>query len=138
VPYVFQKIPNTRRTASAPDQPRQRAAAWRAPNHPQSCFLTMSALADTARRAGDDELEFFLKNVSLTDRAELYAEELKLAADMNVTRQGPSPEREDGRPGENGAWHVDPHLGGQGARIGSAMSDQARTDQSKRSLGRKI
>ena len=82
VPYVFQKIPNTRRTAKRILTNRGSAAAWRAPNHPQSCFLTMSALADTAAALEMDELEFFLKNVSLTDRAELYAEELKLAADM--------------------------------------------------------
>ncbi len=42
----------------------------------------MSALADTAAALKMDELEFFLKNVSLTDRPELYAEELKLAADL--------------------------------------------------------
>src|SRR6185369_7872056 len=31
---------------------------------------------------GMDELEFFLKNISLTDRPEVYTEELRIAADL--------------------------------------------------------
>jgi xanthine dehydrogenase YagR molybdenum-binding subunit len=87
VPYVFNKIPNTRRTAKRILTNRGSAAAWRAPNHPQSCFLTMSALADTAAALGMDELDFFLKNVALTDRPEVYAEELRMAAEMIGYRQ---------------------------------------------------
>jgi xanthine dehydrogenase YagR molybdenum-binding subunit len=87
VPYVFGKIPNTRRTAKRIQTNRGSAAAWRAPNHPQQCFLTMSALADMAAALEMDELEFFLKNVALTDRPEVYAEELKIAAEMIGYRQ---------------------------------------------------
>ena len=82
VPYVFNKIPNTRRTAKRILTNRGSAAAWRAPNHPQSCFLTMSALADTAAALGIDELEFFIKNTELTPRPSVYAEELRIAADL--------------------------------------------------------
>jgi len=82
IPYVFTKVPHTRLTAKGIRTNRGGQRAWRAPNHPQGCFLTMSALADTAAALKMDELEFFLKNVSLTDRPELYAEELKLAADL--------------------------------------------------------
>ena len=81
VPYVF-KVPNTRLTAKGIRTNRGGQRAWRAPSHPQGCFLTMSALADTAAALKMDELEFFLKNVSLTDRAEVYTEELKIAADL--------------------------------------------------------
>jgi xanthine dehydrogenase YagR molybdenum-binding subunit len=82
VPYVFTKIPNTRITGQGIRTHRGGQRAWRAPNHPQGCFLTMSALADTAAALKMDELEFFLKNVSLTDRPGIYAEELKIAADL--------------------------------------------------------
>lgn len=82
IPYVFNKIPHTRRTAKRILTNRGSAAAWRAPNHPQQCFLTMSALADTAAALGLDELDFFLKNLELTDRPEVYREELKIAADL--------------------------------------------------------
>jgi xanthine dehydrogenase YagR molybdenum-binding subunit len=82
VPYVFNKIANTRRTAKRILTNRGSAAAWRAPNHPQQCFLTMSAMADMAAALGMDELEFFQKNVAQTDRPEVYAEQLRIAADM--------------------------------------------------------
>lgn len=82
LPYVFNKIPNIRRTAKRILTNRGPAAAWRAPNHPQQCFITMSALADTAAAVGMDELEFFQKNLHLTDRAEVYAEEFRIAADL--------------------------------------------------------
>ncbi|HYV27847.1 MAG TPA: xanthine dehydrogenase family protein molybdopterin-binding subunit [Candidatus Eisenbacteria bacterium] len=82
VPYVFGKIPNQRRVARRIQTHRGGARAWRAPNHPQLAVLTMSALADTAAALKMDELEFFLKNVALTDRPEVYFEELKIAAEM--------------------------------------------------------
>src|SRR5438445_496219 len=82
IPYVFTKVPHTRVTGKGIRTNRGGQRAWRAPNHPQGCFLTMSALADTAAALKMDELEFFLKNVSLTDRAEVYTEELKIAADL--------------------------------------------------------
>src|SRR5438445_4551766 len=82
IPYVFTKVPHTRVTGKGIRTNRGGQRAWRAPNHPQGCFLTMSALADTAAALKLDELEFFLKNVSLTDRAEVYTEELKIAADL--------------------------------------------------------
>ena len=87
VPYVFTKIPNTRLTAKGIRTNRGGQRAWRAPSHPQGCFLTMSALADTAAALKMDELEFFLHNLSLTERKEfdapkVYAEELNKAAEL--------------------------------------------------------
>jgi xanthine dehydrogenase YagR molybdenum-binding subunit len=82
MPYVFTKIANQRSTITRILTNRGRAAAWRAPNHPQLCFLTMSAMADTAAALKMDELEFFMKNSDLTDRADVYREQLKIAADM--------------------------------------------------------
>ncbi|MBI2926322.1 MAG: xanthine dehydrogenase family protein molybdopterin-binding subunit [Verrucomicrobia bacterium] len=82
VPYVFTKIPNTRRTSRGIRTNRGGQRAWRAPNHPQGCYLTMSALADTAAALKMDELEFFLKNVQQTDRPQVYADELRKAAEL--------------------------------------------------------
>src|SRR5947207_2889270 len=82
IPYVFTKIPHTRLTGKGIRTNRGGQRAWRAPNHPQGCFLTMSALADTAAALKMDELDCFFNNVSLTDRPEVYAEELKIAADL--------------------------------------------------------
>src|SRR6185295_6204338 len=81
------KIPNARLTSKRIQTNRGSAQAWRAPNHPQNCFLTMSALADTAALLKMDELEFFLKNLNLTERPDfnapkVYEEELKIAADL--------------------------------------------------------
>jgi xanthine dehydrogenase YagR molybdenum-binding subunit len=98
VPYVFDKIPNVRRTAKRILTNRGSAAAWRAPNHPQSCFLTMSALADMAAALGMDELEFFQKNLHLTARPDVYAEEFRMAADLINYRQK-AHLRGDQRPG---------------------------------------
>src|ERR1051326_2081279 len=82
IPYVFTKIPNTRLNGKPIRTNRGNQQAWRAPAHPQGCFLTMSALEDTAAALKMDALEFFLKNVQFTDRPEVYTEELKIAADL--------------------------------------------------------
>src|SRR6185503_17243861 len=82
VPYVFTKIPNTSTTGKGIRTNRGGQRAWRAPNHPQGCFLTMSAFTDMAAALGIDELEFFVKNLQFTDRAKVYEDELKTAADL--------------------------------------------------------
>jgi xanthine dehydrogenase YagR molybdenum-binding subunit len=82
VPYVFTKVPNTRIVGKGIRTNRGGQRAWRAPNHPQGCFLTMSALADVAAALKMDELEFFQKNIAQTDRANVYGEELKIAAEL--------------------------------------------------------
>jgi len=82
IPYVFTKIPNTKIVGKGIRTNRGGQRAWRAPNHPQGCFLTMAALEDTAAALKMDALQFFLKNVQFTDRAGVYTEELKIAADL--------------------------------------------------------
>ena len=81
VPYVF-KIPNQRIVGKGIRTNRGGQRAWRAPGHPQGCLLTMSALEDTAAKLKMDALEFFLANLKLTDRADVYREELNIAADL--------------------------------------------------------
>src|SRR5690606_13752347 len=47
VPYVFQ-IPNRKHQHTSIPVNVASSRAWRAPNHPQACFLTMAALEDLA------------------------------------------------------------------------------------------
>ena len=83
IPYVFE-IPNqiSRHISVATNIGPQRA--WRAPDHPQACFLTMCALDDLAAKLEMDPVEFFHKNAGLTgDRAESYRQELRKAAELS-------------------------------------------------------
>src|SRR5204863_8018901 len=40
--------------------------AWRAPNHPQTCALTCTAIDDLAAALGMDPYDVFLKNLNLS------------------------------------------------------------------------
>lgn len=81
MPYVV--IPKNRRvratgivTHQGPDR------AWRAPNHPQACALTSTAIDDLAAAMEKDPYEVFMSNLDLTARPEVYAEEMKIAAEL--------------------------------------------------------
>lgn len=82
LPYVFTRIPNQRTTSQRISTNRGSQRAWRAPGHPQGCFLTMAAVEDAAAALGMDALDFFKANLKHTDRAELYAQQLDIAAEM--------------------------------------------------------
>ncbi|HET9365875.1 MAG TPA: molybdopterin cofactor-binding domain-containing protein, partial [Candidatus Angelobacter sp.] len=82
MPYVFD-IPNVRKQHTAVATNIGPARAWRAPNHPQGCLITMCALEDTAAKLNMDPLDFMLKNIALTaPRADVYRDELQIAADL--------------------------------------------------------
>ena len=81
LPYVFGNIPHKKTQTTPIFTNSGNARAWRAPNHPQMCLLTMAALSDAAAELGMDELEFFRKNLGLTARADVYREELAIAAE---------------------------------------------------------
>ena len=82
LPYVFTEFPNTRIQSQGINVNRGSARAWRAPRHPQACLLTMAAIEDTAAALGMDAMEFFKKNLQFTERADVYAEEFDIAAEM--------------------------------------------------------
>ncbi len=84
IPYLIRdNIPNRRTQHTAIVNNIGSARAWRAPNHPQACLITMCALDDLAARLNMDPLDFFLKNIELTGpRAEVYREELNKAAEL--------------------------------------------------------
>ena len=83
LPYVF-KIPNRSHKHISVPTNFAGAKAWRAPNHPQAAFLTMSILEDLAAELEMDPLELFRKNLSMVagDRGPTYEEELSIAADL--------------------------------------------------------
>jgi xanthine dehydrogenase YagR molybdenum-binding subunit len=82
LPYVFQ-VPNRKHVHSSVVTNIASSRAWRAPNHPQACLVTMAALEDLAAALEMDPLDFFNKNLELTGpRAETYREEFEIAADL--------------------------------------------------------
>jgi xanthine dehydrogenase YagR molybdenum-binding subunit len=88
MPYVV-NIPNQRKQHTAVATNIGPARAWRAPNHPQGCLITMSAIEDCAAKLGMDPLQLMLKNIALTapsedtyHRADTYRDELMIAADL--------------------------------------------------------
>jgi xanthine dehydrogenase YagR molybdenum-binding subunit len=82
LPYIF-KIPNSRVKHTAVLTNIGPERAWRAPNHPQMCLITMSAVDDLAAKLEMDPYDFWTKNLSITGaRASNYAEELAKAAEM--------------------------------------------------------
>ncbi len=82
LPYVF-NIPNQSKRHTFVAANIGSARAWRAPNHPQGCLLTMAALEDLAATLNMDPLEFFIKNADLAgERAEVYRQELRKAAEL--------------------------------------------------------
>jgi xanthine dehydrogenase YagR molybdenum-binding subunit len=86
-PYLFQ-IPNRRHKHVSVPTHRASARAWRAPNHPQGAFLTLSALDDLAAALGMNPLDFVVQNLALTGPMEkTYREELKIADQLMGWRQ---------------------------------------------------
>lgn len=85
VPYVVQPEHRRVRTTGIVTHTGP-ARAWRAPNHPQACALTCTAIDDLAAELKMDPLDLFLKNVGLTtgsqlsNPAEVYQEEMQIAA----------------------------------------------------------
>jgi xanthine dehydrogenase YagR molybdenum-binding subunit len=81
IPYVFD-IDNRRRKATGLMTNGGPNRAWRAPNHPQGCALTDTAIDDLAAKLGMDSYEVFLKNLGKTDRPDVYAEQMKIGAEL--------------------------------------------------------
>ena len=86
MPYVI-RPKNYRRVATNVKTNNAQARAWRAPNHPQACALTQTAIDDLAAEMGKDSLDVFMANCQAGNidskhpqAAEVYMEELKIAA----------------------------------------------------------
>src|SRR5262249_33029747 len=83
-PYVFRPgVESRKETFSVIGANIGPQRAWRAPNHPQGCLITMAALDDLAAELKMDPLDFFLKNIDKTGaRANTYRDELMKAAEL--------------------------------------------------------
>ncbi len=83
LPYVL-KPPNYRWKHTMVSANIGGARAWRAPNHPQACFLTLAALDDLAAKLDMDPIEFLKKNAELAPKilVEPYRQELDKAAEL--------------------------------------------------------
>ena len=84
IPYLIRdRVPNYRTQWTAVVNNIGPARAWRAPNHPQACLITMAALDDLAHNLGRNPLEFFKKNIVLTGpRANIYMDEFPIADEL--------------------------------------------------------
>jgi xanthine dehydrogenase YagR molybdenum-binding subunit len=98
LPYVL-KVENRKESFTVIGTNTGPQRAWRAPNHPQACLITMSAFEDLAHELKMDPLELFLKNVGLAGaRANTYRDELLKAAEMIEWKKHWRP-RGEGAPG---------------------------------------
>ena len=81
MPYVIVP-PNFRRRVTNVKTNTAMVRAWRAPNHPQGCAMSQTAIDDVAAKLGLDSYDVFLRNLVNVpkDRADIYAEEMKIAA----------------------------------------------------------
>jgi xanthine dehydrogenase YagR molybdenum-binding subunit len=111
MPYVV-RIPHQRKNHVAVLTNTGPARAWRAPNHPQGCLITMAALEDLAAKLNMDPLDMMLKNIKLTapednpfKRDETYRDELLIAADLIGWKKAWRPR------GQNGSGPVKRGLG---------------------------
>ena len=79
LPYVF-RIPNRKQSHTSISNHTASSRPWCAPDHPQACFLTLSALDDLAARLGMDPLALVRKNQTiLGPLARTWMEELDIA-----------------------------------------------------------
>jgi len=82
LPYVM-KIADRKEVFSVIPTNTGPQRAWRAPNHPQACLITMAAFEDMAAKLNMDPLDFFMKNIALTGaRANVYRDEFMKAAEL--------------------------------------------------------
>jgi xanthine dehydrogenase YagR molybdenum-binding subunit len=128
MPYVV-NIPNQRKQHTAIATNIGPARAWRAPNHPQGCLITMSAIEDCAAKLGMDPLQLMLKNIALTapsedtyHRADTYRDELMIAADLIGWKQNWHPRGQDSGVTKRGLGMAIHTWGGRGHESNCALS----------------
>ena len=88
LPYIWQ-FPNSRVKHTAVLTNIGPERAWRAPNHPQMCVITVCAVDDLSAKLNMDPYDLFMKNIALAGRTspvfhppKIYADELAKAAEL--------------------------------------------------------
>ncbi|MCA9039080.1 MAG: xanthine dehydrogenase family protein molybdopterin-binding subunit [Planctomycetaceae bacterium] len=90
LPYAFD-IKNRLTRASGiringgPEQP------WRAPDAPQACAITQTAMDDLAAKLELDPYQLFLKNLDKTWNPDLYTDQMRIAAELMEWEQNWKP-----------------------------------------------
>ncbi len=85
LPYVFRDLPNQRKRLIGVETNMGPVRAWRAPNHPQACLVTMAAFDDLAAKLNLDPVEVLLKNLAAVAKVpgpKVYQEELLKASEL--------------------------------------------------------
>jgi len=96
-PYVFTGVPNRRINHTAVSVNAGAARAWRAPSHPQVCYVTCSAFEDLAAKVNMDPLDMFLKNLNYTSRADLYKFQFEKGAELIEWKKNWHPRGDSGK-----------------------------------------
>jgi len=106
-PYIFTGVPNRRINHTAVSTNTGSSRAWRAPSHPQVCYITCSALEDLAAKLNMDPLDLFTKNIGYAPepRRETYKFQLQKAAELMDWKKNWHPR------GDSGSGHVKRGLG---------------------------
>jgi xanthine dehydrogenase YagR molybdenum-binding subunit len=92
IPYAYSPK-NLRRNSFNIKSNNGPSRAWRAPNHPQACAMTQTALDDLAMKMGANSLDIFMKNLGTDDsplilqaqgnpKPSLYKAEMERAAQL--------------------------------------------------------
>lgn len=117
LPYVFQ-IPNRQHVHTSIATNTASSRAWRAPNHPQGCYLSMSAIDDLCAKMGMDPLAFVRKNEPLLGPlARTFLEELDVADGLMGWSRRWKPRGAGGKgPVKRGLGLSIHHWGGSGHR----------------------
>ncbi len=124
-PYIFTKVPNSRRVRTAVSVNGGSQRAWRAPGNQAASFLTCCAIEDFAHKIGKDPLEVFKINApyaARTGASETYLFQLDKAAELAEWKQLWHPR------GEGSSGTVKRGMGiGVGAWNGLGHASQCRT-----------
>jgi len=128
MPYVF-NFPNQRKQHVAIATNIGPARAWRAPNHPQGCLITMAAIEDLAAKLKMDPLDLLLKNIAMTaptedtyHRAQTYHDELLICADLIDWKKNWRPRGESSGPVKRGLGLAIHTWGGRGHESNCALT----------------
>ncbi len=88
IPYVYAPK-NYRRAAVNIKTNNGLSRAWRAPNHPQACAITQTAIDDLAMKMGANSYDIFMKNLGTDDKPlvagakpSVYKAEMERAAQL--------------------------------------------------------
>lgn len=82
VPYVYEDIPNVATQMTTVRLNMHPTRAYRAPGHPQGCYVMESVMDDLAGKLGIDPLEMRLVNLPGGLVGDIYRQEIAIGAEM--------------------------------------------------------